>query len=89
VYSGLFHSHKCINGINKLKSLYWTKSSKTIDRCYRTEKGDTCLLHLCSTSFLCSFGVGKYFLVRKLYQETEGICSHSKVARFEICEVKG
>jgi hypothetical protein len=62
----------CIIGSNKLKSSYWTKSSKMVDICYRPHKGETCLLHLCSASFLCSLGAGKYFLVRKLYQETGG-----------------
>jgi hypothetical protein len=62
----------CKNGSNKLKSSYWTKSNKMVDRCYHPQKGETYLLQLCSTSFLCSFGAGKYFLVRKLYQETGG-----------------
>jgi hypothetical protein len=69
VNSGLFHSHKVYKWQQQLKSSYWTKSSKMVDRCYRPQKGETCLLHLCSTSFLCSFGAGKYFLVRKLYQD--------------------
>jgi hypothetical protein len=46
------------------------------------------LLHLCSTLFLYSFGASKYFLVRKIYQETGGICSYPKVAMFEIYEAK-
>jgi hypothetical protein len=79
----------CINGNNKSKTSYGTKSANMVDRCYRPLNGETCLLHLCLTLFLYSFGVGKYFLVRKLYQEKGGICSHPKVARFEICEVKG
>jgi hypothetical protein len=43
-----------------------------VDRYYRPLKGETYLLHLCSTLFLYSFGASKYFLVRKIYQETGG-----------------
>jgi hypothetical protein len=50
------------------KSSYLTHLSNMADRFYLF-KNETCL---------CNLGVDKYFLVQKFYQETGGICWHTK-----------
>ena len=47
------------------------------------------LVHKCSSLFQCNSGLEKCFLVHKLYQETEGICWHPKLAHIRFAGQSG
>ena len=47
------------------------------------------LVHKCSSLFQCNSGLEKCFLVHKLYQETEGICWHPKLAHIRFALQSG
>ena len=69
IYSGL----SLTNDVNssKLHSSYFVISSNMADRCYRRLKVEL-VCYACANSVPVQFGANKYFLVRKLYQETGG-----------------